>query len=143
MHPVHPMLVHAPIACWLLIPFCDLAALSVAADFFHQVAALLTAIGAVGGALAATAGALDFERGHKAAPKVAITHASLMGMAFLLELASLLGRVNSHDMHVIVAPPVWAVAASALGLVVMAGGAAFGGELVYGRGVGVKRKMAE
>jgi uncharacterized membrane protein len=137
------MLVHAPIACWLLIPFCDLAALSVAADFLHQVAALLAALGAAGGALAATAGALDFERGHKAAPSFAIAHASLMGVAFVLGLASLLGRVDAHNMHVLMPPPVWAIAASALGLVVMTAGAACGGELVYGRGVGVKQKSTE
>ncbi len=143
MHPVHPMLVHAPIVCWVFIPGCDLAAQFIAADFFHQVAALLAALGAAGGALAATAGAMDFERAQKAAPKTAIAHASLMGVAFVLGLASLLGRVDTHDMHVLLPPPVWAIAASALGLAVMVGGAVCGGELVYGHGVGVRRKAVE
>jgi uncharacterized membrane protein len=136
------MLAHAPIVCWGFIPFCDLAALNFAPDFFHQVAALMGAVGTGAGALAATAGALDFERAHKARPRVALWHACLMGVAFTLELISLMGRVEARDMHVVAAPP-FAIAASGVGLIVMIAGAACGGELVYGAGVGVRPKAGE
>jgi len=135
-HPLHPALVHAPIACWVLIPCCDVAANLTAPDFYHQVAALLAGLGVAGGALAATAGALDFERGHNAAPQLAIAHASLMGGAFTLSLLSAIGRVDAH-LQVLALPPVWAVAASALALAALVVGGWCGGQMVYGHGVGV------
>jgi uncharacterized membrane protein len=138
MHPVHPMLVHAPIACWSLTPVCDVLALGLNREEFWVVSAFLAAAGAVLGALAATAGSLDFERGHRAAPKIAIAHAVLMGSAWVLSTLGALGRVAADDSPL--SPPHWwAIAAGVGALVLMVGGAWCGGEMVYGRGVGVRR----
>lgn len=132
------MLVHAPIACWSLTPVCDVLALGLNREEFWVVSAFLAAAGAVLGALAATAGSLDFERGHRAAPKIAIAHAVLMGSAWVLSTIGALGRVAA-DYSPLSPPHWWAIAAGVGALVLMVGGAWCGGEMVYGRGVGVRR----
>lgn len=139
LHPVHPMLVHAPLACWILIPVCDALALAMGRDVFWQTGALLSAFGAAGGALAATFGALDLHRAKERAAKLALIHATLMGSAWLLSAASLVGRIDSTYAAVTPAP-IWAVAASALALIVTLAGAWCGGEMVYGRGIGVRER---
>ena len=132
------MLVHAPIACWSLTPVCDALALGLNREEFWVVSAFLAAAGAVLGALAATAGSLDFERGQRAAPKIAIAHAVLMGSAWVLSTIGALGRVAA-DYSPLSPPHWWAIAAGVGALVLMVGGAWCGGEMVYGRGVGVRR----
>jgi uncharacterized membrane protein len=136
-HPVHPMLVHAPIACWVLTSLFDATALAFKADFFWQSAALMSAIGVAAGALAATAGAMDFAPAQAKAPKLAVTHASLMSGAWILATIGLIGRVGG-DYQAILPPPWWAIAASAAAFLTMIAGAWCGGEMVYGRAIGVR-----
>lgn len=138
MHPVHPMLVHAPLACWALTPVCDALALALNRAEFWIVSAFLAAAGVVLGAIAATAGSLDFERGHRAAPKIAIAHATLMGGAWIVSTIGALGRLGP-DYAPLSPPHWWAMAAGVGALVLMVAGAWCGGEMVYGRGVGVRR----
>lgn len=137
LHPVHPMLVHAPLACWIFIPVCDALALTMGRDVFWQAGALLSAFGAAGGAVAATFGALDLPRAKARAARLALIHASLMGTAWLLACASLAGRIDANYAAILPAPA-WAIAASTLALIVTLAGAWCGGEMVYGRGVGVR-----
>lgn len=138
MHPVHPMLVHAPIACWALTPVCDALAIGLNREEFWIVSAFLAAAGVVLGALAATAGSLDFERGHAAAPKIAIAHAVLMGSAWVFSTIGAIGRLGP-DYAPLSPPHGWAIAAGVVALILMTAGAWCGGEMVYGRGVGVRR----
>lgn len=138
LHPVHPMLVHAPLAGWIFVPACDLLAVAMDRAFFSQAAALISAFALLGAAAAATFGALDLPRARERAAKLATTHAVLMGAAVLLSGASLFGRIDGA--YAAITPtPLWAIAASALALVVALAGAWCGGEMVYGRGVGVDR----
>jgi uncharacterized membrane protein len=137
MHPIHPMLVHAPIACWTMTPLCDALALMLGQTFFWQAGAFIAAFGAASGALAATAGAMDQPRAQTKAEKLALVHAGFMGSAWLLATIGLLGRID--DAFLAVAPaPWWAIAAGILAFLVMVAGAWCGGEMVYGRGVGVR-----
>lgn len=138
-HPIHPMLVHAPITCWALTPFFDAMAIALKANFFWQAAALMTAIGVVAGALAATAGAMDLARAHATAPKLAIAHASLMSSAWVLSTFSLIGRIGG-DYQAISPPSWWAIAASGAALLIMIAGAWCGGEMVYGHAIGVRKQ---
>jgi uncharacterized membrane protein len=138
MHPVHPMLVHAPIACWALTPVSDALAITLNREEFWIVSAFLAAAGVVFGALAATAGSLDFERGHAVAPKIAIAHAVLMGSAWVVSTIGALGRLAT-DYTPLLPPHGWAIAAGVVALALMIAGAWCGGEMVYGRGVGVRR----
>jgi uncharacterized membrane protein len=141
MHPLHPLLVHAPIACWTLTPFFDAIALALHVAFFWQAAALMAAIGVVAGALAATAGAVDLPRAQAKVPRLAIAHASLMSGAWLLATIGLLGRIGA-DYQAILPPPGWAIAASGAAFLIMIGGAWCGGEMVYGHAIGVRDRTA-
>jgi uncharacterized membrane protein len=143
MHPLHPLLAHAPVACWTLVPLSDLAAAclhaaSWPAAFFWQASALLAGTGVAGALLAATAGTLDYARASETAPRLVMTHASLMATALVLAAAGLFGRLGAGYAPVL-PPPAWAIGLGVLAFLVMAVGAGFGGEMVYGRGIGVRR----
>jgi uncharacterized membrane protein len=131
------MLVHAPIACWTLTSFFDVMALALNTDFFWQSAALMAAVGVGAGALAATAGAMDLTAAQAKAPRLAITHASLMSGAWILATIGLIGRVGG-DYQAILPPPWWAVTASGAAFLTMIAGAWCGGEMVYGHAIGVR-----
>ena len=57
--PVHPFLVHIPIAAWVAVPVLDLAAL-LAGRSWWDAALLVTAVGVVIGALAIATGLLEY-----------------------------------------------------------------------------------
>lgn len=141
MHPLHPVLVHAPIVCWTLTPLFDALAGAANQPFFWMVGALMAAIGTAAGALAATAGAMDLPRAQAKAPKLALAHASLMGSAWMLATIGLIGRLGA-DYQAVLPPPWWAVTTSAGAFLAMVVGAWCGGELVYGRGIGVRDPRA-
>lgn len=135
-HPLHPMLVHVPVACWLLAPISDVAALASGWPMLWTMSALLTGIGVAGGAVAATAGAMDYAKAHAVAPRLVNAHAALMGSAWTVALIGLVGRIGA-DRQAAVPAPWWAVAAGVLTALLMVAGAWCGGEMVYGRGIGV------
>jgi uncharacterized membrane protein len=136
-HPIHPMLVHVPVACWLLTPLGDGAALLLGLPSLWRISAVLAAVGVAWGALAATAGAVDYARAEAVAPRLVRAHAGLMGSAWTVSLIGLFGRFA--EKQVVVPPAPWAIAAGAVALLLMIAGAWCGGEMVYGRGVGVSR----
>jgi uncharacterized membrane protein len=136
-HPLHPTLVHAPIACWIMTPLCDGLALALGQDFFWQAGALIAAFGVLFGALAATAGAIDLPRAKTKAPRLALVHAGLMASAWALSTLGLFGRITA-DYAAATPAPIWAIAASAVAFALMLAGAWCGGEMVYGRSVGVR-----
>lgn len=135
------MLVHAPIACWALTPFCDALALALNVDFFWQAAALMAALGVLAGALAATAGAMDFARAQAKAPKLVLAHASLMSGAWVLATIGLIGRIDD-SYQAILPPPWWAIALGLAVFLIMIAGAWCGGEMVYGHAIGVRDQAA-
>jgi uncharacterized membrane protein len=139
-HPIHPMLVHFPVACWLLAPVSDAAALVLARPFFWHVSALLCLAGLAVGALAAMFGAMDLERvkGKADLQRIATIHASLMGSAWVIALVAMTLRIDELLLTRIPAPA-WVPALDLATAVVLLAGAFFGGELVYRHGVGVRR----
>ena len=142
-HPIHPMLVHLPIACWLLAPACDVAAMAQGGAFFWQAGALLCGVGVISGALAATAGGMELERlkGRKDLQRIATIHASLMGSAWVIAMIALIGRLG--DQFTAKAPAAaWVVALDFATAVILLAGAFFGGEMVYRHGVGVRKDGA-
>ena len=139
LHPLHPVSVHAPLACLALAPLADLgAALSERAELW-AVSAYLSAATAVTGLIAATIGALDFERAYLKAPKVVSWHAVLMVTAVALAGISAAGRFDAA-FAVLATPAPWAVAVGVVALVVAGAGGALGGELVYRHGVNVEKR---
>jgi uncharacterized membrane protein len=139
-HPIHPMLVHFPLAAWLLTAASDIAALAMARPFFWHVSALLSLTGLVLGAIAAMAGAMELQRvkGQAKLERLAIIHGSLMGVAWVVALVCMVLRIDDLLLTRIPAPVVVPVLDFIVAGLVLAG-AFLGGEMVYRYGVGVKR----
>jgi uncharacterized membrane protein len=140
-HPIHPMLVHFPLAAWLFTAASDVAWLVNGRPFFSHMAVFLCLAGVAVGALAAMFGAGDLQRvkGQKALERIAYIHASLMGTAWVLSLVALVLRIDEMFMTRIPEPLAVIVLDFVVAALVLAG-AFFGGELVYRHGVGVKRE---
>lgn len=139
MHPLHPISVHAPLACFLFTPLADAAALLTGDDATWRIGALTTAGAVAFGVLAATLGALDFEKAHAKAPKIVISHLTAMAAALIFATASLIGRIG-EGMAIIAPPPDWALICGVLAAASAIVGGYFGGDLVYRHGVNVERK---
>ena len=137
LHPLHPISVHAPIACLLFVPLADLGAALTRQPYFWAVGALMAAGAAVFGLVAATLGAMDFERAYAEAPKTVSWHAILMATAITLDGAGAFGQFD-HDFAVTKPPAAWAIALGMLALIAAAVGGFFGGELVYRHGINVE-----
>ena len=118
---------------------CDVLATASGREVFWQAGALLSALGVIAGLVAATVGALDYRHARERAARLVVIHAALMALAWTLSAVSLFRRVDVTYAAVL-PPPSWAIAASATALVVTIAGAWCGGEMVYGRGVGVRER---
>lgn len=138
LHPLHPVSVHAPIACIAFAPLADLAATLTQLPFMWAVGALMTAGAAIFGLIAASFGAMDYERAYAKAPKTVSWHAILMACAVTFDGFSAFGRLG-QDREITTAPAMWAIALTALALVIAAVGGFLGGDLVYRHGVNVDK----
>ncbi len=136
-HPLHPALVHFPVACWSLATVADCASL-----YFGQAAwqwsAGLLAVGCGMALLAMMAGLYELARVPEGRPlEHAYWHMGLVFMAFTLYVVRLLlGLDLSQGYWQPQAPDVWAIATSVLGFVTLLAGAYVGGRLVYEHGIG-------
>lgn len=132
-HPVHAMLVHAPMGLLSTAPLWDVLGAVTDEPTFFAVAAWTVGLGVASGLVAAAAGFLDFaalEEGSPAEP-VAVRH-----MIFVLAALGLFGSslVLRHGPTPVSA---WgALACDAVGLLALGVGGYHGGELVHGHGVG-------
>lgn len=139
LHPLHPVSVHAPLACIAFTPLADLGAVLTSRAEFWTVSAATSAAAPVFGLIAASFGALDFERAYARAPKTVSWHAALMVLAVALAAISAFGRFG-EGFTVLTPPGVWPIAAGVAALIVAGAGGALGGELVYRHGVNVDVK---
>ena len=140
-HPIHPMLVHFPLAAWIFTAACDVAWLVTGTPFFSHMATFLCLAGLAAGGLAAMFGAMDLQRvkGQKRLERIAVIHASLMGSAWLISLVAMILRIDDLFLTRIPEPGLVIALDFVVASVVLVG-AFFGGELVYGHGVGVTRE---
>lgn len=136
-HPVHPAIVHLPIAGWLLAPFADLAFYLSGDPFWVRAAAMLNLAALAFAVPAVVAGAADLTqlRTRPEAAGMAMLHAALMSTATLAAVASAYLRLPFGE-------PSWSVAAAGASLVAAfatAAGGWCGGALVYAHGLGRRR----
>jgi uncharacterized membrane protein len=135
-HPVHPMLVHLPIALWVLATACDGLTLAGVGQAW-PLAWLCLATGLAAALPAMAAGLADFAGLEDSAAPTATRHMTLMGLAWSAYLAALILR--SDGLAVREAPVPLAMAAGLAGFVALIAGAIQGGRLVYTLGVGVRK----
>lgn len=132
-HPLHPALVHFPVACWSLATAADFAGLRYGDTAWSWSSGLL-AIGC-GMALAAMlAGFVELARVPDGpALRDVWWHMGLMLGAFTVFATRLLLRLNHrHPLP----PDALSLALDCAGFLMLAAGGWFGGRLVYGHGVG-------
>lgn len=137
-HPLHPALVHFPVACWTLATLADATGVLHPDARLAQCAAGLMAVGCAIGLLAALAGFVELLRLPPAHPagRDAVTHMALALVAWCLYAGSLVLRIDV-EAGVLRRPDIAALAASALGWVALLGAGWMGGTLVYRHGVGM------
>ena len=135
-HPLHPALVHFPVACWVLAPLADFGGLLWRPESLWPASAGLAGMGCAFGLLAAGAGLLELTKlgdEHPAA-RTAMRHMTLALTTWCLFAGSLVARVHGGAL---VPPGALAFVLDAAGLVGVLATGRLGGTLVYVYGVGV------
>lgn len=136
-HPLHPALVHFPIACWSLATLADVASLHWGEPAWHF-AGIAMLIGTLAALVAMASGLLEFVKIDDASPALADAnrHMLLVMGAWLCYAASLAVRMERFSL---VKPNALALGLGVLGFLVLIAAGWFGGRLVYTHGVGVRR----
>lgn len=132
-HPLHPAIVHFPVATWSLAVATDFASL-VFGELAWQWSAPLLAVGCLTALAAMLTGMLELARIPEGpALKDTWVHMAAMLTAFCFFLASLILRLEELQPQ---APNMAVLATDAIGFIALAFGGYMGGRLVYGHGVG-------
>lgn len=135
-HPLHPMLVHFPIAFLSLSTMCDVGALLGIGKLWSYAYPLLV-LGVVTALPAMAAGFYDLAGLEESARQDGDRHMLLMSAAWACYLAALVMRLENGVLTV--EPQTVAVALGGVGFCIMAFGGWYGGKLVYHHGAGVRR----
>ncbi|MDN5842224.1 MAG: DUF2231 domain-containing protein [Alcaligenaceae bacterium] len=132
-HPLHPALVHFPIACWSLATLTDFGSLWLGESAWKWSAGLL-AVGCIVALLAMAAGVLELSRVPDGpALRDVYWHMGLMLGAFALYTTRLMLRLDHLQP---LAPNTVALLLDLAGFIALAIGGWLGGRLVYGHGIG-------
>jgi uncharacterized membrane protein len=134
-HPVHPAVVHFPVALLLSATIADLAWLAGVTPDTH-VGAVLMAGGLAGGLLAMGAGMFDLVRLDKKLVPHAMVHASFVVLAWLGYAIALYLRKDSLSASATLSGQ--ALGASLVSALLLAFGGWLGGRLVYTFGANVE-----
>jgi uncharacterized membrane protein len=135
-HPVHPALVHFPVGLWVTSTFWDSMGAATGNILWSQLGFWSVVMGLVLAIPAAVAGLMDFAalpRGHPAAT-TAVWHMLTMFSAasvYLLEVGIRIDPTPLSGMRLAAV-----LILSWLGLILVAAGGWFGGQMVYRYGVG-------
>lgn len=133
-HPIHPMLVPIPIACFVGTLLTDIAYWRTSEMMWSNFSAWLVSVGVVLGFLAAIAGLVDFISNPAIrAQSPAWPHAIGNGVALVLATLNML--VHTHDAWTSVVP--WGLALSSAVVVILLFTAWMGWSMVYRHGVAV------
>lgn len=138
-HPVHPAIVHFPVALLLSATIADLAWMAGLTSDTH-IAAVLMAGGLAGGLAAMIAGMIDFARLDESLVPHAMRHMTAAGVAWLGYGIALYLRRDAlwGDAHV----EALTIAISVVSACVLALGGWLGGRLVYTFGANVDRRTS-
>ncbi|TLY22805.1 MAG: DUF2231 domain-containing protein [Nitrospirae bacterium] len=137
MHPIHPMVVHFPIALLIVSVIFDLLALQWPSKSFREASLYALIVGLLGAILAIVTGSMAEDHAVKAgAPKTVVeTHEQLAYAASVLFAAILVMKllIRSGRLREL---PALSLTVGLVGLVVLSAAGYFGGSLVYEFGGG-------
>lgn len=135
-HPLHPVLVHFPVALWPTSLLWDVVGLWRGDSLWWQLSFWCLALGLIAALPAIAAGFLDYAQlpNNDPALGTANAHLSIMAGATTVFLVSLLVRGGAAVADS--SPSMLAVVLSAVGTVLLLVGGWLGGTLVYRHGVG-------
>jgi len=139
-HPLHPALVHFPIACWSLATLADIASLWLGHPAWW-LAGVLMAIGTLAALAAMGAGLFELAKIDESDPALRVAHRHMLAAmaAWLAYAASLLLRLDLPlDATPLTAPGALEIGLSVVGFGCLAVAGTLGGTLVYRHGVGVR-----
>lgn len=136
-HPLHPALVHFPIACWSLATAADVASLWWGKPAW-MLAGTLLALGTLIALAAMATGFIELMKVDAEHPAThdLNRHLLLMLSAWCLYATSLFLRLQGTTLT---RPDTLDLGLSVVGFVVLGVGGWFGGKLVYAHGVGVDK----
>ncbi len=137
-HPIHPALVHFPIACWSLATIGDIAGLQWGVQVWWLSGTLLQ-LGLITALAAMVAGLIDLGKIAEESPAMQLAnwHMRLVVSAWSLYAASLFMRLNGTTLT---PPSITAIGLSVAGFLLLGVAGWLGGQLVYGHGIGVDKQ---
>ena len=136
-HPIHPALVHFPIACWSLSTIGDIASMQFGEKGWW-IAGTLLALGTLSAIAAMLAGLIELGKIDAQSPAVHVAnkHMVFVTVAWAFYAASLFIRWQGAGFT----QPGWIeIGLSGFGFLFLCFGAWFGGSLVFRYGVGVRK----
>lgn len=135
-HPLHPALVHFPVACWSLATASDLLGLFWGAPAW-RFAGVVLAIGTITAIVAMLAGFVELLKVEAGSPAIRIAnlHMLLAASAWSCYAASLLLRLEGVTAR---QPGALEIGLSTAGFAALCVTGWLGGKLVYGHGIGVR-----
>ncbi|SFE54747.1 DUF2231 domain-containing protein [Nitrosomonas sp. Nm166] len=134
-HPIHPILVHFPIATWFLATIADVTSLFTN-EQVGWVAGVLLVIGITTALLAMVTGLIELGKIDQQSPaiKIANQHMILIMVSWSFYAVSLFMRLDGTRLE---QPDLIAIALSIVGLIFLCIAGWMGGKLVYEYGIGV------
>lgn len=139
-HPLHPALVHFPVACWSLGTVADVASVWLGQSAWW-LAGVLLVVGTIMALAAMLTGLLELAKIEQPSPAFtdANRHMVLILVAWMLYATSAFLRLQDMTLT---APGMVEIGLSVAGFVVLSAAGWLGGKLVYQHGVGGNRKRA-
>jgi len=133
-HPLHPALVHFPVACWSLATAADLAGLHWGGPAWHFAGSLLV-VGTLAAVPAMLAGFYELTTLDEDSPAITdvYLHMGAMMAALLFYAMSLFARL---DHTALVVPGTFGISLSVMGFLCLSAGGWLGGKLVYAHRLG-------
>lgn len=142
MHPIHPIVVHFPIALLCASVAFDILARRWPAGGFRDTSFYCLLAGALGAALAVVTGGMEEELAERAgAPESVLELHESLGTVTLIVFVALLGLRLAMQRGWIKDIPPLTLGLGVIGVVLLALTGYWGGELVYVYGIGVKAMM--